>query len=72
MRSGVSILWVVILAAALLLPGVVGCSQGGSPTNPGDQDPPADEPQLGNASGKAPVNQGPTPDGDPGLGDMSM
>ena len=72
MRSGVSILWAVILAAALLLPGVVGCSQGGSPTNPGDQDPPADEPQLGNASGKAPIDHGPTPDGDPGLGDMSM
>jgi hypothetical protein len=71
MRSAVSIFWVVILAVALLLPGVVGCSQGDSPTNPGNQDPPAEEPQLGNASGKAPADQEPPLYGDQGSGGMS-
>lgn len=43
MKLGVSILWVVLLAVLLVLPGVAGCSNSSSPTSPTDENPPSQD-----------------------------
>lgn len=71
MKAGVSILWIVILAMLLVLPGVMGCSQSSSPTDPIDQNPPGenqDDPPIGTGNGKLPVDCGTMPGDDPALG----
>ena len=68
MKAGVSIFWVVLLAALLVLPGVVGCSQSNSPTDPIHQDPPGDdqdETPSGLDNGKLPGDRGLAPDEEP-------
>ena len=71
MKAGVSIFWVVILAACLVLPGIVGCSESSSQTDPISQNPPGDnqdDTPMGAGNGKAPADRGLVPGEEPELG----
>jgi len=64
------LLWMILLAAVLVTPGISGCDQSSCSTCPGDQNPPGEEPQdqLGDAQGKEDSEQGPEGAGTPQTG----